>query len=60
MNNLFHPTIYNGINYLSMLGFKFNHISKILTYIKQYIQNILEALITDPYYNFKDGCANCR
>ena len=28
MDRLFHPTHYNGCNYLSMLGFKLNHVSK--------------------------------
>ena len=28
MDKLFHPTLYNGCNYLSMLGLKFNNISK--------------------------------
>ena len=28
MDKLFHPTLYNGCNYLSMLGLKVNHVSK--------------------------------
>ena len=28
MDKQFHPTIYNGCNYLSMPGLKFNHVSK--------------------------------
>ena len=28
MDKLFHPTLYNGCNYLSMLGLKLNHVSK--------------------------------
>ena len=28
MDKLFHPTLYNGCNYLSMLGFKLIHVSK--------------------------------
>ena len=28
MDKWFHPTVYNGCNYLSMLGLKLNHVSK--------------------------------
>ena len=28
MGKLFHPTLYNGCNYLSILGLKLNHVSK--------------------------------
>ena len=28
MDEWFHPTVYNGCNYLSMLGLKLNHVSK--------------------------------
>ena len=28
MNKQFHPILHNGCNYLSMLGFKLNHVSK--------------------------------
>ena len=28
MDKYFHPTLYNGCNYLSMLGLKLNHVSK--------------------------------
>ena len=28
MDTLFYPTLYNGCNYLSMLGLKLNHVSK--------------------------------
>ena len=28
MDKLFHPTVYNGCNYLSMLGLKLNQVSK--------------------------------
>ena len=28
MDKQFHPTVYNGYNYLSMLGLKLNHVSK--------------------------------
>ena len=28
MDKWFHPTLYNGCNYLSMLGLKLNHVSK--------------------------------
>ena len=28
MSKKFHPTVYNGCNYLCMLGLKLNHVSK--------------------------------
>ena len=28
MDKLFHPTLYKACDYLSMLGLKFNHVSK--------------------------------
>ena len=28
MDKLFHPILYNGCNYLSMLGLKLNHVKK--------------------------------
>ena len=46
MDKEFHPTLYNGCNYLSMVGLDLNHVSK-------RGPNVFWDIITHPYPNFK-------